>query len=558
MIMLEKKVVFKFSNILMLLVFITLASTVSFAQNQCLTKAETDKIVQAIENNTKQKRNKRIRRELLKMQNRQIKINEKIFTQPKPELFRKLKNVTKQNLLRLCEIYKQYGWLGKKAIKSDGLDAALHIIRNNSEYNIVKELFPVIAKATQKGLIPKANLAALIDKVRIRTNGTQVFGTQIKIRDEIGYLYPLENEANVDKWRKLYELPTLSEFIKLIETQYRTVVVKMPQPPTLKIKNTLNVSQSEENKLLGLTVEEDEVLNIESSLVNLNVRVLTKDLFGTRGLELKKEDFLVFENGKEQEISFFSTTDTPFDLILLLDLSGSTIQKQQLIASSASRFIQSVRPKDRVAIVTFTDRSRVISKFTSNKKELYEKVNSIDDYGSSKVWDALDFTYEKLLKPQEESRRTAVIFMTDGVDNTLMQNPLRPNSGSFFFSLRPSKTTFTELLETVRKNDANIFSIYLDTEYQYSGRFTTAKSYRQARRTLKMLSEETGGQFYRAGKIEDLSGIYEKIINDLSEVYSLGYEPKGESPKGTWRELKIKIKGQPNLIVKSKRGYYAK
>ncbi len=558
--MFGKKFVKNSFKLLFLLLALNLASSAIFGQNPCLTKAEADKVIRTIKNPLKVKSKKKIRREILKMQEKQIEINQKVAKEPKKDLIEKARTQNRNYLIRLCGIFKEYGWLRKNTLKKEGLDAALYLIRNSNETDIQRELFPVIVEATQKGLIPKGNLASLIDKIRIETTGRQVFGTQIKIKNEIGYLYPLENESNLDKWRKMYDLPPISEFIKLIEIRYRTIVVRMPQPPNLKTQNasTLNASQNEENKLLGLTEDEDEILNIESSLVNLNVRVLTKDLIGTRNLDLKKEDFLVYENSKKQEISFFSTTDTPFDLVLLLDLSGSTIQKQQLIADSARRFIDLARPNDRIAIVAFADYVRIVSEFTSDKKELFEKIQKLDDSGSSRIWDALDFTYRKILKSQRKGRRSAIVFMTDGLDNTLMQNPNRPVAGSFFFSLRPSKTTFTELLEKVRKNDANIFSIYLDTEYAYAGRFTNAKSFRQARRTLKMLSEESGGQYYKASQIENLSGIYERIINDLSEVYSIGYEPNTEGEKGTWRELNIKIKDRPDLIVKSKKGYYAK
>ncbi|MGI8670557.1 MAG: VWA domain-containing protein [Aridibacter sp.] len=524
-------------------------SSAAFAQNQCLSEAEANKIIQTIKNPpAKQKKNKNLRRELVKMQEEQTDLNEKILAQTgeNETLVKNLNNLSREHLLRLCRIFKENGWLTKEIVDTEGLEAALFIIRNSKDAELQREIFPVMVEATQKGFISKANLAALIDRIRLKSGGRQIFGTQIKIEDEVGYLYPLENEANVDKWRKTYQLPPLSEFIKKIETEYRTIIVKMPQPPTLK--NDKKTSKSNDNLNLGLSDGEDEVLTIESKLVNLN---------GTRGLNLKKEDFQVFENGIEQEISFFSTADTPFDLVLLLDLSGSTLEKQGLIADSAKRFIELARPKDRIAIISFTDRVKIISEFSSDKQELFTKLEAIDDYGSSKVWDALDFTYKKVLANQEKGRRSAVVFMTDGVDNTLMQDIGRTGAGNYYNSLQPSKITFTELLETVRQNDANVFSIYLDTESANPSRRISDKSYRQARRSLQMIAEESGGQFYRAGQIEELNGIYKNIINDLSEVYSLGYEPTDEKNDGSWRELKIKIKGKPDLTVKSKRGYYA-
>ena len=72
-----------------------------------------------------------------------------------------------------------------------------------------------------------------------------------------------------------------------------------------------------------------------------------------------------------------------------------------------------------------------------------------------------------------------------------------------------------------------------------------------------MLGEESGGQFYKAGDIKDLNGIYEQVINDLGRVFSVGYEPKNEVRDGGWRNLAVKIKTQPDLVAKTRRGYYA-
>ena len=72
-----------------------------------------------------------------------------------------------------------------------------------------------------------------------------------------------------------------------------------------------------------------------------------------------------------------------------------------------------------------------------------------------------------------------------------------------------------------------------------------------------MLAEESGGQFYKANDAGDLKGIYEQVVNELGQIYSLGYEPKNEVRDGGWRALTVKIKTQPNLVVRTRRGYYA-
>src|SRR6266705_425692 len=96
-----------------------------------------------------------------------------------------------------------------------------------------------------------------------------------------------------------------------------------------------------------------DVISIDTDLVNLNVSVLNQKVSG-QILPLQESDFAVYEDGVRQQISFFASAASPFDLVLLLDLSGSTADKIGLVKKSAKRLIDATRPSDRIAIVTFT------------------------------------------------------------------------------------------------------------------------------------------------------------------------------------------------------------
>jgi VWFA-related protein len=111
-------------------------------------------------------------------------------------------------------------------------------------------------------------------------------------------------------------------------------------------------------------------------------------------------------------------------------------------------------------------------------------------------------------------------------------------------------------MEMVREGETTIFSVYLDAR-RYSGQYLERVK-RKSQQTLWMLAEESGGQFYKADDVKDLNGIYEQIINDVGKVYSLGYEPKNETRDGGWRNLTVKLKNKPDLITKTRKGYYAK
>jgi Mg-chelatase subunit ChlD len=106
-------------------------------------------------------------------------------------------------------------------------------------------------------------------------------------------------------------------------------------------------------------------------------------------------------------------------LVLLIDLSGSTSGKRNLIRKTTQHFIEAARPKDRLAIITFTDTPVVVSPLTDNRARLLEAANMIEGGGASYVWDALKFTLDQVVGPKTLERRRAVVFMTDGVDNAL-------------------------------------------------------------------------------------------------------------------------------------------
>lgn len=293
--------------------------------------------------------------------------------------------------------------------------------------------------------------------------------------------------------------------------------------------------------------EATETLRIDTDLVNLNVSVFNLRAPATATV-LQQKDFVVFENGAPQEISFFASNDTPFDLVLLLDLSGSTADKIGLIRKSAKRFVDAARPNDRIAIVTFTADVHVVSTLTGDHDGLKKAIDAIaKPQGGTKFWDALRFVIEHLLgQARAEKRRNAVIVMTDGVDNAL---PDVFGDGS--------STTFEQLLEIVRRFDALVLPIYLDTEKEANPYSTPRSAYVLARQQLALLAGESGNEVYRARKLKDLDGIYPRVIHDLSFVYSLGYRPTNAARDGSWRAVKVELIGRSDLAVRARRGYFA-
>ena len=291
-----------------------------------------------------------------------------------------------------------------------------------------------------------------------------------------------------------------------------------------------------------------ETIRVDTELVDLNVSVFNRDP-KTAIAQLGQNDFTVLENGTPEEISFFASADSPFDMVLLLDLSGSTADKLDLVRKSSIRFVEAARPTDRISIVTFTDRTFVVSPPTTDRRQLVERIKKIEKpSGGTNFWDAVRFVLNNLLGTRSHGRRQAIVVMSDGVDNAL---PDVPGPGS--------DTTFEQLLETVKMSDAIVIPIYLDTEREMVKKhLATENSYAMARQQLSELAGESGSLLYHARKIEDLNGVYEQVIRDLGTVYSIGYHPTNKQRDGSWRTVSVQLVNHPELEARTRRGYYAK
>ena len=515
-------------------------------QATCLTADDVKRMVAQVNAPRTAPFNKKLRDQLLKLgENDQKRFQDSIGDSVKSDaLLKRIQISNLKNTAGLCLLLKEFGWPTADVAGNEGVAAAFALLRNSSSPRLQIDLLPVIVAAAKKGEILKPEFAGYFDRLRLAVGEKQLFGTQATIQDGFLVLYPIEAEAQVDARRKQYNLPPLSEYIKYLQSVYRLPVVKANG----KLMNSFAGKQPRliaKNLLDGQPVDEDEVIRVNTNLVNLNVSVYNNRLKGLVST-LEQKDFTVSEDGKEETISFFAKTDVPFDLVLLIDLSGSTSDKRDLIRKTTQRFIEAARPADRLAIVTFSDTTNIISPLTEDRKELLASLKSIGGTGGSSVWDALKFTLDKVLGPKPLARRRAVVFMTDGVDNALVG-----------FGDAGSKITFADLLEAVRHNDTLVIPIYLDTENDGSYAGTGHKIYENARKTLALLADESGGLFYKARKVEDLNGVYDQIIEDLGKVYSLGYKPTNDKRDGSWRSVKIEVTGRPDLLTRARPGYYA-
>jgi Ca-activated chloride channel family protein len=299
---------------------------------------------------------------------------------------------------------------------------------------------------------------------------------------------------------------------------------------------------------LGQSGEPVETIRVESDLVDLKVSVLSLNAHQA-SIDLQQKDFLVIEDGKPQDISFFASADTPFDLVLLLDLSGSTNKKLKLIRKSARRFVDATRPTDRVSVVTFTNKAQVVCPLTGDRHLLKYSIDHFEKpEGGTNFWDSLRYVLAILDASANSQGRSAVVVITDGVDNAL---PDVFGDGS--------RTTFDQLLQAVRASDTIVFPIYLDTEAeQLKQHRTPGSAYALARRQLGQLAVASGSRLYRAAELKDLDNVYKQVIGELGRIYSIGYRPSNTERDGKWRSVTVQIQDRPDFSARTKQGYRSK
>ena len=294
-------------------------------------------------------------------------------------------------------------------------------------------------------------------------------------------------------------------------------------------------------------IAEGDVVRVDSQLATLNLSVIDRDT--NRGVVgLTQSDFRLFENGAPQQILQFDASSAPFDLLLVIDLSGSTHDVLALIRAAALRFVDAARPSDRIGVITFAGQATVVSPVTLDRQLLRERIRAMDTApGDTKLYDAMDFAAIQSQKDAKNRRRTALILMSDGLDNSI---PGVKGDGS--------KLPYSELLSRVGEFDGVVYTLWLNTEYEaLHPDDTQPEAFDAGHDRMKEMADIGGGIFYEVERLEDLAGAYERVVADLGTVYSLAYRPSDKTRDGKWRAIRVNVVSRPSAIARGKRGYYA-
>lgn len=342
----------------------------------------------------------------------------------------------------------------------------------------------------------------------------------------------------------------------------------------------------------GQTKPEDQEIKVDTDLIEVPFVVTDKD--GKPILNLKENNFVVYEDGKLQELTDFSASSAPFEVALLLDTSGSTLAELPLIKRAAQNFIASLRPGDRVSIIAYRAQreagranavSEVIIPLTSDRAALASALDRVQTSFGTPYYDSLIQVAESVFRdpPGEQFRgRRAIVALTDGVDST-------------------SITDFTEAKELLLKTGSAAYFIKVDTreffeenllgDCSVSKRFSAAQMrryYRQfisskvekttnfcelgdferlaisknlyalADAEMEQLAKVSGGKVFPIGDLSEARLAFKQVADEIGTKYSLGYYSSNEKRDGTYRKIKVEVKGLPiGTQIRAREGYTA-
>ena len=241
---------------------------------------------------------------------------------------------------------------------------------------------------------------------------------------------------------------------------------------------------------------------------------------------MKESDFTVFENGIERRVTNVVPTNEPFNLVLLLDVSGSVEERIDFIRKAARDFLNTASPQDRISIISFRDDVQIISDFTTDRRLLSRKLDEIDAGGATALYDALAYVLTDTLKSLR-GERTAVVIMSDGDDNK-------------------SFVPFPALLEALIESGTLVYPLYVPSglipESSVPKPETTVDPLRSRYLTLTTRAEEegrklasgSGGVYYPIRRIEDLQRAYDDVVVQLRTAYTITYA-SNSTPSGSRR-----------------------
>ncbi|MSO49839.1 MAG: VWA domain-containing protein [Acidobacteria bacterium] len=285
--------------------------------------------------------------------------------------------------------------------------------------------------------------------------------------------------------------------------------------------------------LAGATAPDAQVFRVGTDVVSLNVTVTEGETL-IPGLE--QALFSVYEDGVQQDITYFSLTPQPIALSLLIDTSTSMEFKLGVAQEAAIGFARRLNPTDAAQIIDFDSRHEILQTFTADPALLEQAIRKTRVGGSTSLYNAIYVALSELKRVRaatpDQVRRQAIVVLSDGEDTS-------------------SLIAYEDVLESAKRSEVAVYAIGLRSKTD-----RPIRGFNEAEFVLRTLSQETGGRPFFVEDVAQLPSIYQQIADELANQYSIGYTSKNPKRDGAWRAIVVRV-NRPNTAARTKRGYFA-
>ena len=302
-------------------------------------------------------------------------------------------------------------------------------------------------------------------------------------------------------------------------------------------------------------VDPDQPIRVDVDVVSILASV--RDKKGALVPTLEKNEFSVLEDGKPQEIKYFTReTDLPLTIGLLVDVSGSQRNLIDVERNAASQFFaQVLRKKDEAFLIQFGEEAELLQDYTSSTKLLTNGLGQlrpssgvgglhpgpVPTMGGPRgtvLYDAIYLAANDKLRT--EVGRKVIVVITDGVD-------------------QGSRLTLNQAVEAAQKSDAVIYSIDYSDPGAYGGGYGIMFGGGGGESYLRKMSDETGGHVFKVDRKHSLDDIFKQLQEEMRTQYAIGYAPQNDTKDGSYRKIDIKLLGKDykDYKVQARKGYYA-
>lgn len=318
----------------------------------------------------------------------------------------------------------------------------------------------------------------------------------------------------------------LHTFLLLLSISVPAQAQSRPTPSPTPAAAGTSAAQAPAGGQSGDEVGAGEVLRISANLVSVPVSVINRQ--GRYVVDLRQQDFRVFEEGKEQTIVHFSNVDQPFSVVLLIDTSGSTAPFLDQIKGAAKAFVEQLRPSDTVRPVYFHGEIKPLTADGINDPKQFDVAIDRIEPGpvnmGTRLYDAVAFGLSAL---RPVATRRAVILITDG-ENTW------------------GKATMKSTLRDAEESGVVVYTV------QY-GDLQPLKHQESPQVYLQQLAEKTGGRYFKGGDVNAIRRSFVEVANELRRQYVLGYEPS-ELERTGLRRIRVKV-NRKHVAVRARSSY---